>query len=112
MGIDEDPVNGKVFLRNSSGIFRLGFVYSLTKDQIRNNGFVVFFYLIMPICHLGSGHTVLAVYYQRVLNKSKFKAYIASDRTGSMGVELLSNNRVLLNGSAVVVLQGTINLPK
>jgi PhzF family phenazine biosynthesis protein len=60
----------------------------------------------------GSGHTVLAVYYQRVLNKSKFKAYIASERTGSMGVELLPNNRVLLNGWAAMVLQGTINLPK
>jgi len=54
----------------------------------------------------------LAVYYQRILNKTKFKAYIASERTGSMSVELLPNNRVLLNGSAVVVLQGSINLPK
>ena len=61
---------------------------------------------------IGSGHTVLAVYYQRILNKTKFKAYIASERTGSMSVELLPNNRVLLNGSAVVVLQGSINLPK
>jgi len=60
----------------------------------------------------GSGHTVLGVYYQRKLNKKVFKAFIASERTGTMTVEVCNNKRILLKGNAVTVLRGTITLPK
>jgi len=59
----------------------------------------------------GSAHTVLGVYWQEKLKKSKFFAYQASQRGGEVGVELTTiqdQNRVLLSGQAVIVLRGTL----
>jgi PhzF family phenazine biosynthesis protein len=57
----------------------------------------------------GSAHTVLAVYWSRLLNnkKSIFHAYQKSIRGGYIDCELDHNNkRILLRGSAVTVIQG------
>jgi predicted PhzF superfamily epimerase YddE/YHI9 len=59
----------------------------------------------------GSGHTVLGVYFQHKLNKNVLKAFVASERTGSLIVEVLHNKRVLLKGNAVTVLRGVIVVP-
>jgi predicted PhzF superfamily epimerase YddE/YHI9 len=57
----------------------------------------------------GSAHTVLAVYWSKLLGKTTMEAYQASSRGGQLTVELTENNRVLLGGFAVTVVKGTLN---
>ncbi|CAF1591497.1 unnamed protein product [Rotaria magnacalcarata] len=63
-----------------------------------------------PVC--GSAHTVLAVYWSRILNnKSVLHAYQKSSRGGYVDCELDEiNQRVLLRGSAIIVLHGQLFL--
>ncbi|WP_308634628.1 PhzF family phenazine biosynthesis protein [Paenibacillus silvisoli] len=56
----------------------------------------------------GSAHCALAPYWQRRLRQDKFMAYQASARGGELELELL-NDRVLLTGQAVTVLNGQLN---
>lgn len=56
----------------------------------------------------GSAHCGLGVYWQTRLGKSKFKAIQASERRGSLVVEMLPENRVKLIGSAVTTLEGVL----
>jgi len=58
----------------------------------------------------GSSHTILGTYYAKKLNKTKFLAYMASERSGVIGVELSGENRVLLEGSATLTLSGRIRI--
>ena len=56
----------------------------------------------------GSAHCSLAPYWSKKLNKLEMKAYQASKRGGSMTVKIL-NDRVLLIGKAVTILEGNLN---
>jgi len=58
----------------------------------------------------GSSHAILASYYAKKLNKTKFLAYMASERTGVLGVELSGENRVILEGRATLTLSGRIRI--
>lgn len=55
----------------------------------------------------GSAHCVLAPYWSSKLGKTIMSAYQASERGGSMTVEIM-NDRILLRGKAVTVLEGKI----
>lgn len=59
----------------------------------------------------GSSHTMLPLYYQRHFNKSKFKAYAASKRSGLLWLEVCGKI-VKISGFASTVLKGKINLPR
>ncbi|CAN1352797.1 Uncharacterized isomerase BH0283 [Linum perenne] len=60
-----------------------------------------------PVC--GSAHCALATYWSKKLQKSKFSAFAASPRTGSLNVELdEKNGRVMLRGKAVTVMRGSV----
>jgi len=54
----------------------------------------------------GSSHTILAGYYAKKLNKTKFLAYMASERSGVLGVQLSGDDRVILEGRACLTLTG------
>jgi len=56
----------------------------------------------------GSAHTVLSVYWGKKLNKKKMLGFQASKRGGDVGVELVENDRVMLEGNEVTVLKGEI----
>jgi len=56
----------------------------------------------------GSSHSVLAVYWSNKLNKTKMNAFQASARGGNIRVELLSNDRVIIEGSVITILAGTL----
>jgi len=59
----------------------------------------------------GSAHCVLAQYWSNKLGKFSHRAFQASERGGIVGVTLQENEgRVLLEGTAVTVLHGSINL--
>ncbi len=63
----------------------------------------------------GAAHTVLCPYWSVMLNKTKMRAYQASKRGGELTVELKKdskgfNNRALLTGQAVIVIEGVIRL--
>lgn len=61
----------------------------------------------------GSAHTVLAVYWSRLLNKKLLYGYQKSARGGDVECELDENNqRVLLRGYAVTVLQGHFQIDR
>jgi len=49
------------------------------------------------------------VYWGKKLNKDKMLAFQASARGGEVGVELIDNDRVMLNGNAITVLKGNIS---
>ncbi|SFS60070.1 PhzF family phenazine biosynthesis protein [Paenibacillus sp. BC26] len=55
----------------------------------------------------GSAHCALAPYWQRRLRQTSFMAYQASPRGGELFIEL-RNDRVLLSGQAVTVVQGQL----
>lgn len=57
----------------------------------------------------GSAHCALALYWQKRLGKNKFKAYQASERGGTLGVEV-NGDRVYLKGKAITVIEGEINI--
>ena len=62
----------------------------------------------------GSAHTVLPVYWSRILNQEKsiFHAYQSSVRGGEVDCELdFQRGRVFLRGSAITVLQGQLHCP-
>lgn len=56
----------------------------------------------------GATHTFLAKYWGEKLNKTAMKSFQASHRTGSMEVELIENNQLLINGEAIIVLKGKL----
>jgi len=63
----------------------------------------------------GAAHTVLCPYWSVMLKKTKMRAFQASKRGGEMTVELKKdpkgfNNRVLLTGKAVIVIEGLVRL--
>ncbi|CAF1361822.1 unnamed protein product [Adineta steineri] len=61
----------------------------------------------------GSAHTVLAVYWSRILNKSILNGYQKSARGGHVECELdAKNQRVLLRGHAVTVMQGQLQIAR
>lgn len=55
----------------------------------------------------GSSHCCLGVYWKKKLGKSKFHAYQASKRGGALKVEVI-NERVLISGKAVTIMEGTL----
>jgi len=55
----------------------------------------------------GSAHTVLAPYWAKVLGKTVFRAYQASERGGELILELFGD-RVFITGGAVTVALGTL----
>ncbi len=57
----------------------------------------------------GSAHCALAPYWQSKLNKATFKAYQASQRGGSLNVELVGE-RVYLSGHAVLVFSAQLHV--
>ncbi|UXI02617.1 PhzF family phenazine biosynthesis protein [Photobacterium sp. TY1-4] len=59
----------------------------------------------------GSAHCALAPYWAAKLNKTVLRGYQASTRGGYVKMALQSDNRVLLAGQAVTVIQGTLLLP-
>jgi len=58
----------------------------------------------------GGTHTFLAPYWAARLGRRTMRSFQASHRTGSMEVELL-NDRLLIRGQAVIVLEGRIVAP-
>ncbi|MFT5301187.1 MAG: PhzF family phenazine biosynthesis protein [Mariniblastus sp.] len=54
----------------------------------------------------GGTHTFLAKYWSDKLGKRSMRSFQASARTGSLDVELLDQDRLLIKGQAVVVLAG------
>jgi PhzF family phenazine biosynthesis protein len=56
----------------------------------------------------GATHTILSSYWGGRLNKNTFMAYQASKRGGSMKIEILDSNRILITSNAVIVLEGEI----
>lgn len=61
----------------------------------------------------GSAHTVLAVYWSRILKKTILHGYQQSARGGDVECELdEKNQRVFLRGYAVTVLKGTLQISK
>jgi len=65
-----------------------------------------------PVC--GSAHTVLAVFWSRLLNnKLILRAFQKSERGGELEVELAENGqRVLLRGRAITILEGQLFISK
>ncbi|CAI0395283.1 unnamed protein product [Linum tenue] len=60
-----------------------------------------------PVC--GSAHCALAPYWSKKLGKSDFLAYAASPRSGVLNIHLDEvNERVMLRGKAVTVMQGSV----
>ncbi|XP_068309557.1 uncharacterized protein [Pyrus communis] len=60
-----------------------------------------------PVC--GSAHCVLASYWCKKLGKSDVVGYVASRRGGVVSIHLdEQNQRVLLRGKAVTVMEGTV----
>lgn len=59
----------------------------------------------------GSAHCALAVYWSKKLNKLKLHGYQASERGGYINMELLSNGRTKLIGSAVTAIKGIMQVP-
>lgn len=57
----------------------------------------------------GSAHCALGPYWQRRLGKDSFTAYQASERGGTVGVKV-SDDRVMLTGHAVTVIEGDISV--
>ncbi|XP_065861170.1 uncharacterized protein [Euphorbia lathyris] len=58
-----------------------------------------------PVC--GSAHCALATYWSKKLGKSNLMAYQASARSGILDIHLdEANQRVLLRGKAVTVMEG------
>ena len=56
----------------------------------------------------GSSHTLLAPFWAHQLGPSSLRGFQASQRGGSIGVDLV-DDRVIISGRAVTVLDGTLN---
>ncbi|GKU86627.1 hypothetical protein SLEP1_g1129 [Rubroshorea leprosula] len=60
-----------------------------------------------PVC--GSAHCALTPYWSQKLGKCDFIAYAASPRGGIVNIHLdEQNERVLLRGKAVTVMEGCV----
>ena len=58
----------------------------------------------------GSAHTLLVAYWAKELNKKSLTSYQCSERGGLLNCRLIEE-RVLIGGSSVRYMDGTINLP-
>lgn len=58
----------------------------------------------------GSAHCTLTPYWAKKLNKNKLGAYQASKRGGELNVELIIEDRVLISGEAVTLIEGKLNI--
>jgi len=58
----------------------------------------------------GGTHTFLAKYWADILGKKVLQSFQSSKRTGSMEVEILSEDKLLIRGEAVCVLAGELKL--
>lgn len=56
----------------------------------------------------GATHTFLAKYWSKKLDKTIMKSFQASQRTGSMEVELIENNQLVIKGEAIIVFKGKL----
>jgi PhzF family phenazine biosynthesis protein len=56
----------------------------------------------------GATHTFMAPYWGMRLGKNKLKSFQASQRTGFMSIDLLSDEYILIKGNAVIVFKGTL----
>jgi PhzF family phenazine biosynthesis protein len=54
----------------------------------------------------GGTHTFLTKYWGEKLNKKKMNSFQSSERTGYMEVELISETKLLIKSSAVIVFEG------
>jgi PhzF family phenazine biosynthesis protein len=54
----------------------------------------------------GGTHTFLTKYWGKKLNKKKMNSFQSSERTGFMEVELISETKLLIKSSAVIVFEG------
>ncbi|KAL0008065.1 hypothetical protein SO802_009567 [Lithocarpus litseifolius] len=60
-----------------------------------------------PVC--GNAYCALAPYWSKILGKCDFVAYQASSRSGVLNIHLdEQNQRVLLRGKAVTVMEGSL----
>ncbi len=60
----------------------------------------------------GSVHTVLANYWRKRLDKIRLTAIQLSSRPGIIGMEILNENELIIQGKARIVLAGEIILPE
>ncbi|MBK7342362.1 MAG: PhzF family phenazine biosynthesis isomerase [Saprospiraceae bacterium] len=58
----------------------------------------------------GGTHTFLAPYWAARLNKRKMRSFQCSERTGSMELELISNNQLLIKSTARIIFRGELSL--
>lgn len=58
----------------------------------------------------GGTHTFLAKYWSEKLGKKKLRSFQASARTGRMEVEITDDQRLLIRGQAITVLDGTLRV--
>ena len=58
----------------------------------------------------GGTHTFLAKYWGDRLGKSIMKSFQSSQRSGQMEVELAENNKLLIRGNAVIVIEGSLKV--
>lgn len=54
----------------------------------------------------GAVHTFLSKYWGQRLEKTRLRSLQASERTGTMNLELLNNDRLLIEAEAVVLFEG------
>ncbi len=58
----------------------------------------------------GGTHTFLTPYWSKRLGKTKMKSFQSSLRTGTMEVNLLSDNKFTIKSNAVIVFQGHLRI--
>ena len=58
----------------------------------------------------GSAHCALGQFWSEKLGKNSLRAYQASKRGGDVSVEVLSNHRIKLKGSAKTVIKGVMSV--
>jgi len=58
----------------------------------------------------GGSHTFMAKYWSERLGKTQMKSFQASERTGFMDVELISDKTLLIKGNAVIVFAGEMKI--
>ncbi len=58
----------------------------------------------------GGTHTFLAKYWGDKLGKSVMRSFQSSERTGHMEVELVSREKLLIRGSAIIIFAGGIKV--
>ena len=102
-------------LRNISSIYNVGSVIVTSASASSEYDFISRNFAPLrgvnedPVT--GSSHVILGPYWQEKLNKSRLTAFQASRRGGSMIVEVIDENRVLLKGRATTITRGQMMLP-